>query len=219
MLSTQLQMAPTIVLVSGANRGLGKGFVQRYLETPSHTVIAANRNPEHPSSEELANLPKASGSSLIVVKVDASSDTDALDAARELQKQGIDHLDVVIANAAIAEGFPRVEDTSAEGLLRHVNINTCGVLRLYQATIPLLRRAASPKFATISSLGGSIEVSRQIKQEFIYYCCFLAKIGISQDLLPFPNGMYGPTKAAVNWLTKKINAEEENLAAFALSPG
>ena len=52
----------TVVLITGANRGLGKGLLERYLGQPNHTVIAANRNPDHPSSKELGDVPKAEGS-------------------------------------------------------------------------------------------------------------------------------------------------------------
>lgn len=78
-------MPPTIVLITGANRGLGKGFLERHLATPNYTVIAANRNPEHFTSKDLGNLPKALGSSLIIVKVDSASRSDALGAVDELR--------------------------------------------------------------------------------------------------------------------------------------
>ncbi|KAK4922946.1 hypothetical protein LTR49_009777 [Elasticomyces elasticus] len=73
-------MSPTVVLVSGANRGLGKGVVQLYLARPDHIVIAANRDPSSSSSKELSELPTGAGSRLIVVKVDASAETDAVEA-------------------------------------------------------------------------------------------------------------------------------------------
>ncbi|KAG4032636.1 hypothetical protein MFRU_006g01060 [Monilinia fructicola] len=92
-------MAKTIVLVSGANRGIGRGLLELYLLKPNHIVIAANRDPNHPSSKALAGLSTAEGSSLIVVKVDATVPTDALKAVKQLESQGIHHLDVVIANA------------------------------------------------------------------------------------------------------------------------
>jgi norsolorinic acid ketoreductase len=34
-----------------------------------------------------------------------------------------------------------------------------------------------------------------------------------------PNAAYGPSKAAVHWLTKAMDREEEKIAAFALNPG
>ena len=65
-------MAPTIVLITGANRGIGKGLLELYLLKPNHFVIAANRDPEHPTSKALAQLATADGTCLLVVKIDAT---------------------------------------------------------------------------------------------------------------------------------------------------
>ena len=70
--SYEIEMAPTIVLITGANRGIGKGLLELYLLKPNHLVIAANRNPEDPTSKALAELPTANGTSLLVVKNDAT---------------------------------------------------------------------------------------------------------------------------------------------------
>lgn len=37
--------------------------------------------------------------------------------------------------------------------------------------------------------------------------------------LPIPNGAYGPSKAALNWFGVRINAEEDWLNAWVMSPG
>ena len=49
----------TIVLITGASRGIGKGLLELYLAKSNHTVVAANRNPNHTTSKALADLPKA----------------------------------------------------------------------------------------------------------------------------------------------------------------
>jgi hypothetical protein len=98
------------VLISGANRGLGKGLVQRFLLKPNHTVIAANRRTDEASSQPLQDFPVGTGSRLIIVRCDASVNTDPARAVEELQAQGVDHLDIVVANAGIAQGYPLVKD-------------------------------------------------------------------------------------------------------------
>lgn len=40
-----------------------------------------------------------------------------------------------------------------------------------------------------------------------------------QDQPEIPNAAYAPSKAAVHWLTKRINAEEDHLTAFVMHPG
>ncbi|KAI0883738.1 NAD(P)-binding protein [Annulohypoxylon maeteangense] len=191
-------MAPKIILISGAARGLGKGLVERYLAQPNHLVIAANRNPGSPASQTLSQLPVAEGSRLVVVKLDATVDTDAADAVKELrEKHVIEHLDVVIANAGISSVWPAVKDVRIEDLDAHMRVNVYGVVTLYQATREMLRKAkGEPVFAPMGSSAGFIT-----------------------GQLPITNAAYGPSKAALHWFVVRINAEDEWLNAFALSPG
>lgn len=151
-------MAQTIVLISGANRGLGEGLAKRYLAQPNHIVIAANRNSRHPTSKALADLPKGEGSSLIVVKLDATVEQDAFDAVKTLQEShGIDHLDIVIANAGVSFVWPAVKDVKIDDLRAHIEPNVYGVVTLYQATRPLLQKASrEPIFTPIGSSAGFI---------------------------------------------------------------
>jgi len=148
-------MSTKTVLLTGANRGLGRGLLERYLNLPNHTIIAAVRNPSHPTSQSLQSLPKASGTSLIIVKYDASTEEDATAAVQELQKHSITKLDIVVANAAIARIFPLVKDLKIDDVKEHMEPNVYGVVRLYQATRNLLRNAEKePSFALIGSMAG-----------------------------------------------------------------
>jgi norsolorinic acid ketoreductase len=38
-------------------------------------------------------------------------------------------------------------------------------------------------------------------------------------LRPFPNAAYGTSKAALNYLTRKMHYEHENLIVFPIDPG
>ncbi|KAJ8062820.1 hypothetical protein OCU04_008078 [Sclerotinia nivalis] len=144
-------MAPTIVLISGANRGIGKGLLELYLSKQNHTVIAANRDPNHPTSKALSDLPAAEGSSLIVVKLDATVPTDALEAVKQLESQGIDHIDIVVSNAAVCYSWPKVSEVKVEDIHGHFVPNVHGFIWLYQATLPLLKKSELGKFICIGS--------------------------------------------------------------------
>ncbi|KAI1445149.1 NAD(P)-binding protein [Annulohypoxylon stygium] len=191
-------MAPKIILITGASRGLGRGLAERYLVKPNHIVIAANRDPTSGPSQSLSQLPVAEGSSLIVVKLDAEVESDAAAAIKELkEKHGVEHLDVVIANAGISDVWPAVKDVKISDLDRHVRINVYGVVALYQATRELLRKAGGePVFAPMGSSAGYIAAQP-----------------------PITNAAYGPSKAALNWFVARINSEDEWLNVFALGPG
>jgi NAD(P)-dependent dehydrogenase (short-subunit alcohol dehydrogenase family) len=151
-------MSPTIVLISGASRGLGRGLASVYLSKPDHVVIAATRNPSDSPSKSLADLPKGKDTKLIIVKIDSKSESDPAAAIKEIEAQGIDHLDIVIANAGIATVYPTVADLKISDFEEHIKVNVYGVVLLYQATAPLLRKSANPKWATMGSSAGWLEV-------------------------------------------------------------
>ena len=152
-------MPPTIVLITGANRGIGKGILELYLKKPNHTVIAANRDPSHQTSTALADLPKAEGTTLLIAKNEATSPTDPAAVVQELAAQGISHIDIIIANAAIALGWPKVSEVKVEDVQNHVDVNVYGFIRLYQAFRPLLQKANDPKWVTIGSSAAFLTVS------------------------------------------------------------
>jgi hypothetical protein len=81
--------------------GIGRGLVEQYLVRDNTTVVAAVRNPQSAEAKELSSLPTGTGSKLIVVKVDAGSDTDALEAVKSIKAEDVTSLDIVIANAGI----------------------------------------------------------------------------------------------------------------------
>lgn len=181
-------------------QGIGFGFVEKYLARPNTTVVATVRNPDGAEAQSIHDIPKAHGSKVIIAKLESSSDTDALEAIKSLKAEGITHLDVVIANAGTfkVEAFVPVSEMKISDLLQHVDINAGGPVRLYQATLPLLKAAKQPKFAVISTVAASI--------------------GLAEEL-PFPVPSYGASKGAVNLLLRRIHVENTDLIAIAFHPG
>lgn len=152
-------MAPTIVLITGANRGIGKGILELYLQKPNHTVIAANRDPSHPTSNALADLAKAKGTTLEIIKLDVLSPTDPVAAVKTLATKGITHVDILIANAGIALSWPKVSEVKVEDIQKHVDVNVYGFIHLYQAFRSVLKEALAPKLVTIGSSSAFLTVS------------------------------------------------------------
>ena len=69
-------MSGLTYVITGANRGIGKGLLETLVLRPQTTVIAAVRDVES-SKKTLSSVPVGSGSKIIVVKVDSTSATDA----------------------------------------------------------------------------------------------------------------------------------------------
>ncbi|KAF2847575.1 short-chain dehydrogenase [Plenodomus tracheiphilus IPT5] len=198
--------SPSVYLITGANRGIGKGYVELLLQRPSTTVIAGVRDVSHPTSKALASLTTGEGSKLIVVALDSSKESSAKDAVKTLETEhGIKHLDTVIANAGIANDGSTVRTVTADNIKEHFLVNTIAPVLLFQATADLLKASPSgtPKFVAVSTLIGSV--------------------GFQDTLvsLSFPNTVspYGASKSALNWFVRRLTWEEPWLTSFVFHPG
>jgi norsolorinic acid ketoreductase len=137
-----------------------------------------------------------------VLKLDCASTTDAAAAVKELQSvHGLSHLDVVVANAAIAANYGPASTMQLEHLQAHMMTNTYSVLLLFQATRPLLQQAA-PGQAKFVFIGAPISTITEMEG------CARA-----------PLAAYGVTKLAANYLVRKFHFENKWLVSFVIDPG
>ena len=181
------------------DKGIGTVLLSKYLSRPNYIVVAGLRDPTSPSSTALENLPRGEDSKVILVKIDSTSETDAQAAVDTLTSEhDINKLDIVIANAGISKYFGRAAVTPAKEMSEHFEINTIAPLLLFQATAPLLNAASTPKFVVLSSGAGSLS---------------------QVESLPVENTAYGASKAAVNFVTRRIHYENPNVIAFPINPG
>ncbi|QSZ36821.1 hypothetical protein DSL72_006704 [Monilinia vaccinii-corymbosi] len=186
-------------LVTGANRGLGRGLVEALIQRPNTTVIAGVRDLSVPTSKSLFDLPTASGSRIIPIVISSTDDLSPSQATQTLQStHGIKSIDVVIANAGISNYYGPASETPLSEVRAHFEVNTIGVLALYQATLPLLLKSPEPVFVALST--------------------GIASMGAMAEL-PFPATAYGMSKVALHYLVRKVHFENEKLTAFVMSPG
>ncbi|EIN06161.1 NAD(P)-binding protein [Punctularia strigosozonata HHB-11173 SS5] len=189
---------PTVWLVSGANRGIGLGIVTEIAAKPDTVVFAGARNPS--AAKDLHALADKYPGKLHVVKL-VSGDRQGNDAAVEEIKRLAGRLDVVVANAGVLSSVNRVLDESPEAVREHMEVNLIGTLVLFQATYPLLvANTKSPKFIPVSSYGGSITLAPPLGLKLF---------------------AYSASKAALNWMARKLHYEHESdgLVVFPLNPG
>lgn len=128
------------------------------LTTSLQTVIAANRDPDSESSKSLFTLTRGSNSELLVLPYDAAVEQTAFDLVKQLRDEHrIGHLDIVIANAGITKIYPLVRDVKSFDMIEHLQVNTFGVVWLYQATRELLQKSPNkPVFTAAGSGAGSL---------------------------------------------------------------
>jgi norsolorinic acid ketoreductase len=176
--------------------GIGRGMFDLYVAQPNNTLIAAVRNPE--AAQGLLDVPRGENTNVIIVKIDSASKTNPFDAIRDIQAQGISHIDVVISAAGIAP-LNTVEDIPLEEFEHVLQVNAISVMLLYKATLPLLRKALQPaRFAFISAAGGSLTKMQKY---------------------PYPNVSYAGSKSLANVMVVKMGMENDWLITLCIHPG
>ncbi|KZO92376.1 NAD(P)-binding protein [Calocera viscosa TUFC12733] len=189
-------MAPTVYLVSGANRGIGLALVTQLVGREDTVIFAGTRSPS--AAKDLEALKSKYPGKVHIVKLTSGSKTDN-DAAVATIKAIAGRLDIVIANAGVSSSYDNSDDVSLDALREHFEINVVGRLALFQAAYPLLKASTeNPKFVNISSQLGSVQIGSRI---------------------PFPTVAYGTSKAALNWLTAKLYHDHPGLIALPIHPG
>jgi norsolorinic acid ketoreductase len=113
---------------------------------------------------------------------------------------GIEVLDIVVANAGLLKQWGPVRSVESRDLTEHFIVNTLAPIQLYQATTPLLDKAAQPgKFAVVSTT--------------------LASNGLMDQFAPLQMIAYNMSKAALNSAMGRVHREEDKLIVFPIHPG
>ncbi|KAI1499770.1 hypothetical protein F5X99DRAFT_388565 [Biscogniauxia marginata] len=189
----------TVVFISGVSQGIGKALAQAYLLRPHHIVIGSVRDTNSPNLDDLKASPTGEGSKLVFVHIESTSPDDPKKAAEDIKAQGIDHIDVVIANAGGSPPVVPLDEVGHKDMITAFQTNVCGPLGTFQAFKPLLQKSAKPKWVSISSIGSSLAIMPQMRT----------------DLTP----AYGTSKAGLNWITLAIYCANEWLTTLHLHPG
>lgn len=189
----------TTILITGGNRGIGKGLVTAYLALPSYTVIATVRDPAHQTAQALSSLPKGANSHLIILQISDAASASAIASGIATLKtdHAINKIDVVVANAGYANVTTKLIDIPLSEIQKNIDINAYGPFELFKAALPLLQRSQSAKFCYISSAGGSFTTMNNM----------------------IPLAPYGASKALGNFLFKWLSLETKDVLIWAQHPG
>ncbi|WVW82395.1 hypothetical protein I302_104402 [Kwoniella bestiolae CBS 10118] len=177
------------VLITGTNRGIGLGLAKAYAKQANTTVVLGLRKPD-----SMPEIEAAEGVKVVKVRIDSGDVGSEKKAMEELKSQGIDKIDLAIANAAIGDCFGALKEVDLGSFEEHWRINVLAPLALFQACVPLMPEGS--KFVWMSS-GASI-------------------IDRVPDKL---DAGYGITKCCMNYLARYAHFEEPSIISFSLSPG
>ena len=200
-----------IALVTGANQGIGLQ-IAKDLAAHGFTVLVGSRN-----FEKGQKAAQSIGAAAHALQLDVT-DQASITAAAERIGNEFGRLDVLVNNAAISNTGKQLAQTVEEysRLTRPSNVsldevrtiwetNVFGVLAVYQAMLPLLRKAPAARIVNVSSAVGSLTINADPAHP---------------RRANFGPG-YSASKTALNAITlaMAIELEPEGIKVNAVSPG
>lgn len=129
------KLSGKIAVITGGNSGIGLATAKLFAAEGAQVVITGRRQ------AELDAAIKEIGHKAVGVQGDVSKLAD-LDKLYAEVKQKFGHIDVLFANAGIAELSP-LSAVTEEHFDKHFNINVKGLLFTVQKALPLLKNGAS----------------------------------------------------------------------------
>lgn len=129
-----------VVLITGANRGLGLAFAKEALKRGAKKVYAAARNPASITLEGVTP-----------VQLDVTNAAEVLRVAQELKD-----VTLLVNNAGVAELGPILADDAVTMMQRQLDVNLYGPLRLSQAFAPTLKANGGGAIVNVLSIASWI---------------------------------------------------------------
>jgi NAD(P)-dependent dehydrogenase (short-subunit alcohol dehydrogenase family) len=170
-----------IVLITGANRGIGFSIARFLARDHSFHVLLGSRDAQRGSTA--AETLRAEGLSVEPLTLDITDDSSISAAVTSVsEKHG--HINVLVNNAGVLKDFEIVDDIRLR-FSETFNTNVFGGVAVLEAFLPLLSKASVPRVVFITSKLGSITDRSDPKSEWKGVPCVA----------------YRTSKAAVNMLT------------------
>ena len=138
-----------VVFITGASRGFGFAAAEE-LVARGHRVAATMRNPDRDGAAVQALDPER----VEVLRCDVTERV-TIDAAVHGAVERFGRVDALFNNAGYGLYGP-IEDLSEEEILREMDTNFVGQIRVAQALLPTMRAQGAGKIINVSSLAGRI---------------------------------------------------------------
>ena len=189
-------IAGRIALVTGGSRGIGEMIAAGFLANGVKVYISSRK--ADVCEATATRLSREFGGECISLPANLA-EMDGIDALVAELKRREDRIDILVNNAGVSWGAP-LEEFPENGWDKVMDTNVKGVFFLTQRLLPLLESAATAEDPSRVINIGSID-------------------GIKTPI--FDNFPYGPSKAAVHYLTRVMAAHltKRNIIVNAIAPG
>lgn len=200
--------AKALVLVTGANQGIGYAISQLLASSGKYHVLVSSRSAAKASAaiEKLTTEGAADAAALTPLTLDVTDDASITAAAQTVQDK-FGSLDILINNAGIGVGEP---NTSVRDQFRAVfEVNVFGVAAVTDAFLPLLKASkyADRRIVNVTSGLGLISMA--------------GKKGYTFNAAAWYAPDYRSSKAALNMITaaQSVKFAGDGITVVAAAPG
>lgn len=131
-----MKIEDSVAIVTGANRGLGRAFVEALREAGAAKIYAGMRQ-----------LSDAIDSRLIPIRLDVTSPADIESAVQRCQD-----VNILINNAGVMLKSPMLAEGSDASMRREMEVNVFGMLAMIRAFAPILGRNGGGAIANMLSV-------------------------------------------------------------------
>lgn len=158
-------MMSRIVIITGANSGIGRAAVQKFAEEGDHVIMACrNIALSHNVQQELITL--TGNHNITLLQLDVSSFASIIQFVQQFNEK-FDQLDLLIHNAAYMKHGERQYLLSEEGIELSYATNVVGPYLLTQLLLPQLAKAKQPAIlhACTTNIKHFFDPKRQIEYD------------------------------------------------------
>lgn len=167
-------MPKETVLITGANRGLGRELAAQYAAS-GHRVFACCRDPQDLPVEE----------NIVWKELDTGNETSIAALSDDLRHETID---ILINNAAQRGDTGGLDTLRTDDFLATIRVNALGPLLMVKAFLPYIARSRRRIVANISSRAGSVAEGLDADGDYAYRCS-KAALNVATAKLAFDHGL------------------------------
>ncbi|KAJ4295551.1 hypothetical protein N0V90_007564 [Kalmusia sp. IMI 367209] len=196
---------PSVVLITGANQGLGFGIAEVFARSEHpYTILVGARDQTRgeEAAAKLLNAKTNDSTTISFIQIDLTSSESIVNALEKVDTE-YGRIDTLVNNAGIFGAPGKMWNSTSRPDWRAIfEVNVFGAIELIELAFPLLRKSTSPRVIVLTSNMGSI-----------------TKVSEGHVPCGAVGAYYSSSKAAINAMVANWTQLQKDIKFWAVCPG